>query len=126
MPGDAARLGVLVRQLQGEAVHAVGGSGEPAFGANWSNAGGGFLPAGFYRSGERVFLQGTLAKSSAALIGDVMFTLPVAYRPAAECAFGVQSNAAFGRVDVLPTGEVEVIVGNAASVSLDGISFRVA
>jgi hypothetical protein len=55
-----------------------------------------------------------------------MFTLPTGYRPAEQMLFFALSNQALGRVDVLTNGQVQILVGNAAWVALDGLTFRAA
>ena len=51
--------------------------------------------------------------------------LPVGYRPTARLLFTVNANNVFGRVDVLPSGEVMIAtIASNAFLSLDGILFR--
>lgn len=69
-----------------EAWREVGGVGQPAFGTNWSNYGGGTSAAGFYKdSSGVVHLKGTVKCSGAT---TTVFTLPAGYRPAELMRFG--------------------------------------
>lgn len=69
-----------------------------------------------------VHLEGTATTGT---IGTSMFTLPVGYRPSAfNKSFAVDSNGAYGNVEVNTTGTVTAVVGTSSSVDLDGISFR--
>ena len=110
--------------LAPEPVHLVGTAGEPAFGTGYSNYGGAFLPLGFYKHQERVFLQGMVKKSSAVVAGETLFTLPAGYRPAGESLHTIFSNSAAGRIDVYPSGIVQVNLANLNWISLDGLNFR--
>jgi hypothetical protein len=70
-----------------------------------------------------------LAKSgtvSTVVATGKIFTLDSGYRPATRQVFGVASNAAFGRCDVLPTGEVVAYGGSNVWFSVAGIVFPVA
>lgn len=108
-----------------EAVRLVGTAGEPALAANWSLYAAGWQAIGFYKTTTGVvFLQGMMKKSVAISAGEVLFTLPVGYRPLATCLFNVQSAGALGRVDVGPTGSVVVQAGSNVWLSLAGINFR--
>jgi hypothetical protein len=61
-----------------ESLHAVGAPGQPAFGTGWSNFGGSFAVAGFYKDSLGiVHLQGSLTSGP----GQIAFTLPQGYRP---------------------------------------------
>jgi len=57
--------------------------------------------------------------------GTTIFTLPSGLTPEKRQLFAVQTSPnAIGRVDVLSTGEVLVVMGNSGWVSLDGLTFR--
>jgi hypothetical protein len=106
--------------------HVVGsGAPEPAFSANWSSYDGGVtygLPR-FRKMHGVVFLDGMAKKSTAVVAGEVVFTLPVGYRPSYRLNFPVQSNNSLGRVDIVVGGGVSIEVGSAGWVSFNGISF---
>lgn len=126
---EQGELPQLVTQLQGDAkgpvLHAVGGSGEPAFENGWVNFDAERVAA-FYLSGTRVFLQG-LVKSGT--VGATIFTLPAGFVPknvtTAANVFAVNSNGAFGGLSVFADGRVVCSPGSNVFVSLDGVSFRV-
>jgi hypothetical protein len=110
-----------------EAWHLIGGSGEPAFGASWSSYSvPAFMAAGFFKDlSGIVHLKGLVKKAVAIVTPDTIFTLPAGYRPLASALlFPTISNSALGRIDIQTTGAVQVNMGNAGWVALDGISFR--
>jgi hypothetical protein len=109
-----------------EAVHLLGAAGEPTMPVAWSIYAAGWQAPGFYKDNQgRVFLQGMIKKSSAVVVGEVIFTLPVGYRPLGQSLFVVMSNSAVARIDVMPNGQVQASTGvNAGWVSMAGISFR--
>jgi hypothetical protein len=91
--------------------HTIGGAGEPAFGAGWSNFGGGFAGARFRRTVDRrVEVQGLVSNVGAG--GTGVFTLPVGYRPAAQLRFeqyvfrAVSADVDPGRIDVQADGVI--------------------
>lgn len=91
---------------------------------SWVDYGGGYNPVAYLiDSAGFVHLRG-MAKSGTVGAGTPIFTLPAGFRPENRCLFNAQSNGALGRVDVFTTGNVEVITGNNAWVSLDGITFK--
>lgn len=95
----------------------------PSINAPAANIGLPFSDVAFYRHNGRVYLQGRLTNCS---LGQVLFTLPVGYRPGKTVALTSQANNAFARVDVYPNGNVSYLVGPAtADVTLDGLSFRI-
>ena len=73
-----------------------------------------------------VALRGLVAGGTATF-DTTITTLPVGYRPTNRLTFYVGSydsgNSGFGRVDVLPTGEVRFMSGTNTWVSLDSIRF---
>lgn len=109
-----------------ESVRVIGTTGQPAFSTGWSQYDNTptFEWAGFYRFAGRVWLQGLVKKSTAAAFGDVIFTLPVGYRPAHRVLLNIQTNSVIGRVDVMANGDVVVQTANAAWLAFDGLSFR--
>ena len=146
---NADRLGGLtVAQVRAGAIlaasptHLVGQPGEPSFGSwlfgPWGDYGSGYSPVSFRKDQLGVVHVGGLGcpmDQTLNQCGQVQngagslatcFTLPVGYRPAARTIFVVNDSDGFGRVDVLPDGEVQfqwpaqVFV---SFVALDGISF---
>lgn len=88
----------------------------PAAAGTWS-------PCSFYRDPfGRVWLAGLANRPSGTTA--TIATLPEGYRPRERKMFAVESNSAFGRVDVLADGTVSLVIGVAANwVSLENISF---
>lgn len=89
----------------------------------WTNYGGSYNPAGYFKDNMgMVHLRG-LVKSGA--IPKHIFILPTGFRPQYRELQPVQTNSnTIGRVDVLTDGRVHVTAGNAGWLSLDGITFR--
>lgn len=104
-----------------DTVHLVGAAGEPAFANGWVNFDIAWPPASFYRSAGRVYLSGLVKAGTVSL---PMFTLPTGYRPAFPESFATTANTAFGEVRVYADGQVVLIGGSTAYVSLSGVSFR--
>lgn len=104
----------------------IGDTGAPAWQGGCSNYGYGFDPTGFWKdSGGVVYLRGLVAGANT---GDVIFTLPLGFRPDASYThiFMTINNDSIGRVDVQANGYVLCanLVGGAGWISLNGISFR--
>lgn len=90
---------------------------------SWTNYGGDYDTAGYYKDKDRVFLQGLIKGGT---VGAVAFTLPVGYRPAKRKIFVVNANNTFGRVDVLSNGNVYIdAMCSNSYVSLENINFRI-
>ena len=99
----------------------------PTFILNWEAYGGGYIDPSFYKNNGRVYLQGLLRKTVAFVAGELIFTLPIGYRPSGRVlATGGQSGNTV-RVDILANGEVRYMSGGNGSdfISLEGISFRI-
>jgi hypothetical protein len=107
-----------------EGVHLVGAAGEPAFGAGWSNFGGGFSPAGFYKDSLGiVHLQGLVNTGG----GSLAFTLPEGYRPSTQhYQIIAEGGAGEAHVTIATNGGVNVFnYAGGAFVSLEYINFKV-
>jgi hypothetical protein len=112
-----------------EAWHLVGAAGEPAFMNSWTNYGGGFSSAAFYKDPWGVVhLKGLV---QAGTIGTTIFQLPSGYLPSEDLIFANRSNNASGevRIDVgcafiFCSQDVIAQAGSNVWFSLDGISFR--
>lgn len=99
----------------------------PALLNGWTNYGFGFAPSAYYKDKEgRTHLQGLISGGTIAA-GTVLFVLPPGYRPVAGILmFTVNSTGSFGRIDVLPTGEVKLMQASTNSyLNLTDISFRI-
>jgi hypothetical protein len=128
--------------LPTEPFHEIGAGDEPRFNilgeCFWRNYGNGFNSAAFARDrGGFVHLKGLVYATGGGCGGaitpvpNVIFTLPVGYRPAGQNLFANLSNSALGRLDVATNGDVLIqgptTQANALNwVQLDGISFRCA
>ena len=58
------------------------------------------------------------------VIGAVLFTLPVGYRPAENQHFGTASNNAYGQSVVYSTGDIRLDIGSNVWVTISGITFK--
>lgn len=100
------------------------------FGAGWTNWGGAFETAAYWKDALGVHLRGLVTKSGGTpAIGDVILTLPEGYRPAKVVAFVVQTGETngVGRVDLQPDGRLLWISGQTGGTdytSLSSIYFR--
>lgn len=107
-----------------EAVHTVGVAGEPAFENGWTNFGGGFEGARFWKDPEGVVHVEGLIKSGT--VTSTMFTLPVGYRPATNKRYMTLANGVVTCVQIFPDGVIRQTATGSTSnawVNLNGISF---
>lgn len=87
----------------------------------WVDFGAPFAPVSYQRDSlGYVHLRGRMGGGT---IGAVAFTLPEDYRPTFQSTFAVDSNSAFGAIDITANGDVTANVGSNFWVSLDGITF---
>lgn len=114
------------RNMAVEQPHVVGDIGEPAFQNGWSNYDTtAFRGARFWKDPMGiVHVEGLVKGGTAPGAGITIFALPAGYRPGIGLIFAVDSNSAHGRADIAPTGEIVARIGNAAYMSLNGISFK--
>ena len=108
-----------------EPVRRVGAANQPGFEHNWTNEGGGFETAGFYKDPFGIVH----------LVGDVhngtdassIFTLPSGYRPSSIVDVTVRANGDTGNATVAinTLGAVEVFGYVNNRLPLNGITFRV-
>lgn len=125
-PQCQANWETIQRQWPGSgppgALVAVGSGGTaPAFKNAWVNFGGGATAASYYIDRGRVYLVGLIKSGT---IAQAAFTLPVG--PPTPVNFAVDSNGAFGTVQVDAAGNVVPTAGSNVFVDLAPISFRVA
>jgi hypothetical protein len=97
----------------------------------WTNYGGSFNDAHYFKDSQGiVHLRGLVKNPSlaadAAVNGQVIFTLPIGYRPVQRELFCVYTMERAGRVDVVNNGQVIAVNAQAGWVTLDGITFRAA
>lgn len=102
----------------------------PYFAANVSNHNGGYQTARARRSGNRVYLEGTVDLSSwDGMVPANILTLPVGFRPNTGHIFSSSADSSARRIDVVPSGLVRTISSASGAppwISLDGISFDLA
>jgi hypothetical protein len=68
-----------------ESPRAVGAAGQPAFGADFANAGGSDLGLRFYKDASGVVhIEGKIATPAGQAASVIIFTLPTGYRPSAR------------------------------------------
>jgi hypothetical protein len=113
--------------------HTVGGVGEPAFAAGWSNAGAPFAGLNFrHTANNTVALAGVVTRGAVAAPSTI-FTLPVGYRPNRSVPIivtAIGSDAAFQANEVLVIHTDGTVVltswtgtGIIVPVSLEGVEF---
>lgn len=93
----------------------------PTLGNSWVNFGSPHASAGYKRDVHGLVHIKGLIKSGT--MNSAIFTLPEGYRPSEQLVFSVISNGAIGRLDVFVDGDVKLVSGSNAWVSLDSISF---
>jgi hypothetical protein len=93
----------------------------------WSNYGLGFATAAYYKDKQGIVHLKGLVKNGTGTI----FTLPEGYRTLFSLRFNVLNSDAYGQINIIGfnggltgIGEVNVVAGGNAFVSLNGISFR--
>jgi hypothetical protein len=95
---------------------------------DWTNAGPVFNQAGFLRDMQGiVHLRGVIKNLSDApvAVGSNVFVLPEGYRPPRREVHTIATghDNTIGRIDIIPDGSVQVVIGDPDLVSLDGITF---
>lgn len=88
--------------------------------ANFSDFGAVFEPGVFYRSGNRVYVEGVVTRSAA--VGNIA-QLPVEYAPQRRVARPAYGDGGAGRLDVSATGLVIAVFGMASTVP--GVAYLV-
>lgn len=100
----------------------------PVYLPNWQSYGFGYTPPRYYKTADgRVILEGLIRKTSAVNAGEVLFTLPIGYRPTGRLIYHADSENGGIRVDIDNAGNVYVLsTFNTGQnwISLTGISFR--
>jgi hypothetical protein len=101
-------------------IEVLGGVG---FQNSWTNYGGAYATAAYAKDIAGVIhFKGTIKSGT---VGQAAFTLPTGYRPGASIDIVVNSNGAFGVVEITSAGIVNPVAGNNAYFFLDGISFKI-
>jgi len=89
----------------------------------WHNFAAGYAPAGYYKdSAGIVHLQGVIAGGTDTSV-NIIFTLPVGYRPKNTEMFTAYSSSGFSSVWIEPDGVISFRSGANSFFSLSGISF---
>lgn len=109
-------------QVVQEPWNVVGATGQPAFQSSWTNFGGAWSTAGFFKDANGiVHLRGEVKGGTPP---SYVFTLPAGYRPSTDIAFPqVDGVNALAVIIVFPTGGVWVQQGNNGQIGFDGITF---
>lgn len=117
-----------------EAVHDIGGAGQPGFDNGWINYDTTYNACGFYMDPfSRVFTRGLIKPSGVSASGQ-LFLLPSGYRPVRRELLTTTGYSGVAyvvcRIDVLPDGSVSLInpssIAAGGWVCLDGLSWRAA
>jgi hypothetical protein len=119
----------------GGAVKVVGAAGAPAYQGSWHASSAEEEGVSFYKDAFGVVhFQGSTssgivvarrAPAGRLVLGDVIFTLPAAYRPAGNlwfAAYGGSGTAAY--IEVTKEGDVMEVFGSATYIGLGNITFR--
>lgn len=93
----------------------------PAFTNAWVNFGAPYYDAQYKKGADQIVeLRGAIKTGA---IGSAAFTLAAGYRPANTMRFAVESNGAYGCVEITSAGVVTPQAGSNTRVNLDGIRF---
>jgi hypothetical protein len=87
---------------------------------SWSNAGGSWKNAGYYKHQDRVYLIGTVTGGT----NNAIFNLPAGYRPAGDLRFATVDGLSFAAIEIKTNGNVRALAFPGATLHLDGISLR--
>jgi hypothetical protein len=98
----------------------------PTLQNSWVNFGGGFTNAGYRLNGTTVLVRGTI-KNGTITSGTLLFTLPAGYRPTATHELvGYASGGTTWMAQIATNGQVTIgNGGNAAGITMDGMTFSV-
>jgi type II secretory pathway pseudopilin PulG len=92
---------------------------------SWTTYGGIFATPQYTTGTDGVVVLKGLIKGGTATFGTVIANLPPGYRPAARILYGTMNNGAYGRIDILPTGDIIAAMNLSSNVwlSLDNFHF---
>lgn len=90
----------------------------------WIGFGAPYTAPQYTKGSDGIVTVKGLIKSGNSGVDTVIAVLPVGYRPKERLLLTSPSNAAYGRFDVLPNGEIHIMTGSNIWASLDGITFR--
>lgn len=123
--GTAGNLFATVARLKAELDRRIAPTAWtdiPPSGTGWTSFDANTVPR-YSRIGEIVFVEGVVKKTSPTAF-ETILTLPVGTRPGKIIAEPVNASNAFGLMQVLDTGEMRYVSGNAATTFYTFISFR--
>ena len=95
-----------------------------SFGSGWANYGGSYQTGQVKKVGDLVFLRGLVYRFTGTSVS--IATLPVGYRPPAQCLIGVLTNTGIGRIDIQADGQIVWSSGGTDWIQLDTVFFSVA
>ena len=115
----------------GSGIYSVNASYLPSSYSGWINmslqnswsAYAGYATPQYTKSSDGVVELKGLIKGGSTTAGANIMVLPAGYRPKQRILYTTASNAAYARVDILPTGEVQFLNGSNAWFSLDNVEF---
>jgi hypothetical protein len=122
-------LGIAARTITGNGLASQAAWTAPALLSGWANFGAGWQPAGYYKDFfGAVHLRGvvTNAAGNAGGVANLMFTLPLAHRPANRTPFAVlDMNGTTVRFDIDTFGQAlwNAAVPAGALYSLNGLEY---
>lgn len=92
--------------------------------SSWVAYGGVFTTPQYTKTSDNLVTLKGMIRNGTITNGTTLLTLPAGYRPKERLLFTAISNRAHARIDVLPTGVVQLQAGgNATWLTFDGISF---
>lgn len=90
----------------------------------WANVGTPSATAAYRKLPDgTIELKGAIKKATAAVVNEIMFTLPALHRPLETRHHITISNNGVGGINILNNGDATFQVGSNVSVSLEGIRF---
>lgn len=91
---------------------------------SWTHYGGIYQPISYRKGADNIVQLRGLAAGGTPSSTDVMFILPVGYRPANKELYPALTNSGIGRLDITINGEVMPYSGGGTWFTLSGITFE--
>jgi len=129
---QASTTAISTRGIAGNGYWSIQGSFFPSAYSNWTALtlknswvvySATFTPPSYTKTADNVVTVRGLIKSGTVTAGTVLATLPPGYRPAERQIYTGNALDAYSRIDVLPTGDIQLRAGSASFTSLDSITF---
>lgn len=121
-----------IEELRGECENTryIGQKDNPDFTNSWVNHGAGLEATGFYKDKfNRVWLSGSIKNGTVDSTSPFSpaFTVPAGYRPTLQLRYSTTDGTGVpnGQIMIDTNGDVNILTGNNALITLDGISWRV-